>query len=96
MKLPIGVILSGIEAGIPALERVTRLFRKKHKTNVDVLSLVDLQAKVKQLESANDEHWFEWFAKTALTLATVWVVVWSAKQLGVTYQDIITLMGLIK
>ena len=94
--IPITGIISAVQAGIPLVERFSRLFKKKIKTDVTVLSPTELADKVKELEGKNDEKPIEWAIKTVITLLTVYGVIWAAKQLGVTYNDIITLMGLIK
>jgi len=94
--IPITGIISAIQAGIPLAERFTKLFKKKPKTDVNSVTVDVLKDKIVKLESANDEKPIEWFIKTALTLATVYGVIYIAKHLGVTYNDIITLMGLIK
>lgn len=94
--IPITSVISAVQAGIPLLERFTRLIKRKPKTDVNALQPEELKAKVIRLESDQDETKLEWAIKTVVTMATVYFVVYAAKKLGVTYETIITLMGTLK
>lgn len=95
MNFPIAGIITSIQSGIPLAKSIIGFFKKKKKTDVDKLDLNALKDKVKELESKEDKKPIEKLIDFAIQAGTVFLVIWVAKQLGVTYKDIMTLWGII-
>lgn len=98
-KNPILGIISAIQAGIPAVKEVFGLFKKKKVTDdptLDGMSAESLKNHIKTLEGGDEQHILMRVFNLLITLGTVYSVIWLAHKLGVTYQDVIDLFGLIK
>lgn len=92
-------LFSAIAEGIPALVGIIKPLIKKKKISDEELSVKspeELISIVKDTQDKDDEKWYIWIIKRSVTLATIWFVIYLSKQMGVTYDDIMGLFGIIK
>lgn len=97
-KLPIVGVIGVIQGGIPLVKEFISLFKKHPKTPEGLLVAMpqsELIEKVKQLEG-EEKSFLVRLGNLILTAATVYGVIYASKQLGVTYETIISLFGIIK
>lgn len=96
-KLFPGLILA-IAKGIPTLFEIIKPLIKKKPIPVEELNskpTIELVSIIQEEQTRDNEPWYNWVLKRVVTLGTVYFIIWAAKQLGVTYQDIMSLFGII-
>lgn len=92
-------LLFAIIEGIPALIGLAKPLLKKKAISDDELNLKNREELfniVKQNQNENEIPFWFGVVKTAITLGTVYFVIWMSKEFNVTREDIIHLFGLIK
>jgi len=97
-KKPIVGLLTAIAHGVPTLIDIIKPLIKKKPIPANELQskpIAELVSIIQDHQTKDNDPWYAWILKRAVTLATVYVIVYLAKKMGVTYQDIINLFGLI-
>lgn len=92
-------LLSAVLEGLPAVVGwVKPLLKKKKLSDEELLTKKpdELVSIVKQHQSEGEEKWYTYVLKRAVTLATIYFVVYASKKLGVTSNDILNLFGLLQ
>lgn len=88
------LILQSIQSGIPVWNEIKDLFKKKNKVNASLMTKDELVLLVEK-ELNNTPSFYEKIFKLLITGLTVYAMIVIAKTIGITYNDVETLWGIL-
>lgn len=99
MKKAIPGLFTAVLKGAPLVMDLVNRFKKKKVHTIDELQAkapTELIGIIKGHEEKENESWIMFLVKSVITLGSVWFVLYLTKQFGISREDILTLMGILK